>query len=97
MPVENDFTTRAINPHSSIPNAHNTPSQPGNRDGPSLGFYPARERPRPRPRRLRTQGHLTEEQHAALAVLSNWELLVTHALNSNRVGHPNQLLTILDL
>ncbi|CEJ53805.1 hypothetical protein PMG11_00146 [Penicillium brasilianum] len=82
---ENDFTTRAVNPHSAVPNAHNTPSQPGNRDDPSLGFYPPRERHRAtRPRRLRTDGHLSEEQHAALAVLSNWELLVTHALNSHR-------------
>ncbi|KAJ5175903.1 uncharacterized protein N7482_001780 [Penicillium canariense] len=72
---ENDFTTHAINPHSGAPNRHNTPSQPGNRD--NLG-------PRPRPRRLRTRANLTEEQHAALAVLSNWELLVTHALNSHR-------------
>ncbi|KAF3394259.1 hypothetical protein F1880_004741 [Penicillium rolfsii] len=88
---ENDFTTRAINPHSSIPNAHNTPSHLGNRDEPSLGFYSQQERVRARPRRLRTQGHLTEEQHAALAVLSNWELLVTHALNSHRRRVPSRI------
>ncbi|KAJ5444692.1 uncharacterized protein N7458_008564 [Penicillium daleae] len=83
---ENDFTTRAINPHSAVPNVHNTPSQPGNRNDhdTSLEFLPTRDRFPARPRRLRTKGHLSEEQHAALAVLSNWELLVTHALNSHR-------------
>ncbi|KAF7713511.1 Uncharacterized protein PECH_003322 [Penicillium ucsense] len=80
---ENDFTTRPVNPHSSVPNAHNTPSQPGHRG--YFGHFPAQQnRPQPQPRRLRTKGHLTEEQHAALAVLSNWELLVTHALNNHR-------------
>lgn len=83
---ENDFTTRPINPHASTPNVHNTPSQPGNRNDPDLAFLPPRDRSPARPRRLRTKGHLNEEQHAALAVLSNWELLVTHALNSHRVS-----------
>lgn len=44
--------------------------------------------PDPDPFRLRMRTRMREEEHAALAILSDWELLVTYALTSRRVSLP---------
>ena len=47
------------------------------------------ELPDPDPFRLRMRTRMREEEHAALAILSDWELLVTYALTSRRVSLPS--------
>ncbi|KAJ5666731.1 hypothetical protein N7462_011140 [Penicillium macrosclerotiorum] len=74
---ETEYTTHAVNPFSSQSNGHNTPAQMDRTDEPTQSSKPNRTR-------FRGRRTMPEEQYAALAVTNDWELLVSHALNSHR-------------
>ena len=84
--LESDFTIHPPNPFSSTPNPHNTPSHSALRHYQVLNQEEGKdlnqETVPPPVRRTR----LREEQHAAMSVLNDWELLVAYALNNRRVS-----------
>ncbi|KAJ5569551.1 uncharacterized protein N7459_008981 [Penicillium hispanicum] len=80
---DSDFSIHPPDPFSTTPNPHNAPIHSAPREAQGQDQEdPSHDQERPPA--LARRNRLREEEHAALSVLNNWELLVSHAINSRR-------------
>ncbi|KAJ6135565.1 hypothetical protein N7512_000725 [Penicillium capsulatum] len=73
---DTEFTTHPPNPFGRVPNGHNVPLRPDHENPTDEDEEDEDENlPDPDPFRLRMRTRMREEEHAALSILNDWELL----------------------